>query len=85
MSAGTKTVKEFSEHSIDIRNTFLPSISGLADGTYCLSIVVTNGIPTLVLTEPLADSTIAISGLTSFSIKNGAVTAKVWWKYFILC
>ena len=77
MSAGTKTVKEFTEHSIDMRNTLLPSIQGLADGTYCLSIVIANGIPTLVLTEPAADQTITISGLTSFSIKNGAVTAKV--------
>jgi hypothetical protein len=76
MSAGTKTSKDFTEHSIDMRNTLLPSIQGLADGTYCVSIVVASGVPTLVLTEPASDQTIAISGLTSFSIKNGCVTAK---------
>lgn len=76
MSAGTKTVKTFDVHSIDMRNTLLPSLIGLADGTYSLSIVVASGVPTLVLTEPASDQTITISGLTSFSIKNGVVTAK---------
>lgn len=77
MAAGTKTTKDFPVHSIDMRNTLLPSIEGLADGTYSLSIVVASGVPTLVLTEPLGDQTLTISGLTSFSIKNGVVTAKV--------
>ena len=77
MAAGTKTSKDFPVHSIDMRNTLLPSIEGLADGTYVLSIVVASGVPTLVLTEPASDQTLTISGLTSFSIKNGVVTAKV--------
>ena len=76
MAAGTKTAKTFNVHDIDLRNTLLPSIKGLADGTYSLSLVVASGVPTLVLTEPASDQTIEISGLTSFSIKNGVVTSK---------
>jgi hypothetical protein len=59
-----------------MRNTLLPSIEGLADGTYSLSIVVASGVPTLVLTEPIADGTITIASTTSFATKNGVVTAK---------
>lgn len=77
MAAGTKTTKEFGKKDIDFRNTLLPSIEGLADGTYVLSVVVASGVASLVLTEPASDQTITISGLTSFTIKNGCVTAKV--------
>ena len=47
MSAGNKITKAFGKKDIDFRNTLLPSIEGLADGTYVLSVVVASGVASL--------------------------------------
>lgn len=69
-SVGQNTIKEL----------LLPSVKGLAAGTYNLCIVVaSNGEVSLRVTEPIADATIAISGLTSITVKDGIIVSKIWW------
>lgn len=63
-----------------IKELLLPSVKGLAAGTYNLCIVVaSNGEVSLRVTEPIADATITISGLTSITTKDGIIVSKIWW------
>lgn len=77
MAAGSQTTKSPQVHGSDIRKIDLPPITGMADGTYNIALVITNGVPSFRFTEPIADATHTISGLTSFTTKDGVVTAKV--------
>ena len=75
MAAGSQVSKTIEVGLGDIRQTILPSLKGVAAGTYNLAIVVAaNGTVTLRLTEPIADAT--LSSISTLTVKDGVVTSK---------
>lgn len=75
MSAGTQVSKTIEVGLGDIRQTVLPSLNGIAAGTYNLAIVIaSNGSVTLRLTEPIADGT--LSSISTLAVKDGIITVK---------
>ena len=77
MAAGDQVTKSPQTYGSDTRKLDLPPITGMADGTYNVALVISGGVPSFRFTVPIADATHTISGLTSFSTKDGVVTVKV--------
>ena len=75
MAAGSQVSKTIEVGLGDIRQTVLPSLKGVAAGTYNLAIVVAaNGTVTLRLTEPISDAT--LTSISTLTVKDGIITAK---------